>query len=63
MRDHLRRFCEERLGPRGLSGREIFQPDAIRELWTAFLTRRPDVSWSRLWVLVVLEEWLERNGF
>jgi hypothetical protein len=20
------------------------------------------VSWSRLWVLVVLEEWLERHG-
>jgi asparagine synthase (glutamine-hydrolysing) len=63
MRDHLRRFCEERLGPRGLAGREIFQPDAVRDLWTAFLTRRPDASWSRLWVLVVLEEWLERNGF
>jgi hypothetical protein len=63
MRDHLRRFCEERLGPQGLGGREIFQPDAVRALWTGFLTGRPDASWSRLWVLVVLEHWLERNGF
>jgi asparagine synthase (glutamine-hydrolysing) len=63
MHDHLRRFCEERLGPGGLGGREIFEPAAVRALWTAFLTRRPDASWSRLWVLVVLEEWLERNGF
>jgi asparagine synthase (glutamine-hydrolysing) len=63
MRDRLRPFCEERLGPRGLAGREIFQPDAVQALWAAFLDGRRDASWSRLWVLVVLEEWLERNGF
>jgi asparagine synthase (glutamine-hydrolysing) len=63
LRDHLRRFCEERLGPQGLGGREIFQPDAVRALWTGFLRRRPGATWSRVWVLVVLEEWLARNGF
>jgi asparagine synthase (glutamine-hydrolysing) len=63
MRDQLRGFCEERLGPNGLSGRDIFEPRAVRELWQAFLSRRPDATWSRLWVLVVLEDWLQRNGF
>ena len=63
MRGQLRAFCEERLGERGLGGRDIFQPDALRALWSAFLGGRSDASWSRLWVLVVLEEWLERNGF
>jgi asparagine synthase (glutamine-hydrolysing) len=63
MRDHLRHFCEERLGPQGLGGREIFQPEAVHGLWSAFLNRRPDAAWSRLWVLVVLEDWLQHNGF
>jgi asparagine synthase (glutamine-hydrolysing) len=61
MRDHLRGFCESRLG--ALAGRDIFQPRAVRELWSAFLNGRRDASWSRLWVLVVLEDWLEGNGF
>jgi len=34
----------------------------VRDLWAAFLDRRPEAQWSRLWVLVVLEEWLRRNG-
>ncbi|MDQ6675432.1 MAG: asparagine synthase (glutamine-hydrolyzing) [Chloroflexota bacterium] len=63
MRDHLRTFCEVRLGPHGLGGRDIFQPQAVRELWSAFLSGHRDASWSRLWVLVVLEDWLQRNGF
>lgn len=63
MRGHLREFCEARLGQDGLAGRDIFQPRAVQELWSAFLSGRGDASWSRLWVLVVLEEWLERNGF
>jgi asparagine synthase (glutamine-hydrolysing) len=63
MRDPLRRFCEDRLGSNGLGRREFFQPQAVRALWSAFLARRPEATWSRLWVLVVLEDWLERNGF
>ena len=31
-------------------------------MWQAFLDGRPQTSWSRVWVLVVLEDWLERNG-
>jgi asparagine synthase (glutamine-hydrolysing) len=63
MRNQLRPFCDERLGPRGLVARDIFEPDAVNALWSGFLARRPHTSWSRLWVLVVLEDWLQRNGF
>ena len=63
MRSHLRDFCEARLGDGGLARRDMFEPQSLRGLWSAFLARRPDVPWSRVWVLVVLEEWLERNGF
>jgi asparagine synthase (glutamine-hydrolysing) len=62
MRGELRAFCEQKLGAAGLGGRDIFQGRAVRDLWAAFLDRRPEAQWSRLWVLVVLEEWLRRNG-
>jgi asparagine synthase (glutamine-hydrolysing) len=60
MRGPLRDFCEERLGERGLSGRGLMKPSAIADLWRSFLDGGRNVSWSRLWVLVVLDAWLEK---
>jgi asparagine synthase (glutamine-hydrolysing) len=62
MRGALRRFCEDRLGTDRVASRGLFHPHEVQALWRAFMDRRPAVSWSRLWILVVLEEWLERNG-
>jgi len=61
MRGELRRFCEERLHPQRIAARGIFDANEINKLWRAFLNGSQAVSWSRLWVLVALEEWLERN--
>jgi asparagine synthase (glutamine-hydrolysing) len=63
LRGPLRDFCADRLGPNGLSSRGILRPEAIHALWTAFLAHSPQVSWSRVWLLVVLESWLQQNGF
>jgi asparagine synthase (glutamine-hydrolysing) len=62
MKGALRRFCEERLSPERVASRGIMRPERVQKLWSDFLGGRANVSWSRLWVLVVLEEWLERNG-
>jgi asparagine synthase (glutamine-hydrolysing) len=62
MRGPLRAFCEVRLARSRLSGRGIFRPDQVERLWRAFLAGQANVSWSRLWVLVALEEWLDRQG-
>ena len=62
MRGALRRFCEERLSVDRIGGRGIMHADQVQKLWHDYLDGRPNVSWSRLWVLVVLEEWLEHNG-
>ena len=61
MRGPLREFCEERLAPERIGGRGIFRPDQVQELWQSFLMRHRDVAWSHLWILVSLEEWLQRN--
>jgi asparagine synthase (glutamine-hydrolysing) len=62
MRGALRQFCEARLGDQGLAGRGLMNPLAIKRLWQSFLDGGKDVSWSRLWTLVVLDSWLDSNG-
>jgi asparagine synthase (glutamine-hydrolysing) len=62
MRGSMRAFCEERLSPDRISGRRILRSDQVQRLWQRFIDKRPDVTWSRLWILIALEEWLERNG-
>jgi len=62
MRGKLRSFCEERLGPRGLGGRAVFRGAEVARLWASFLAGDRAVSWSRVWVLVVLDAWLERHA-
>ena len=59
MRGPLRSFCERRLGEQGLAGRGLMNAAAIRRLWASFVAGGKDVSWSRLWSLVVLDSWLD----
>jgi asparagine synthase (glutamine-hydrolysing) len=62
MKGPLRAFCEHRLGDAGLSGSGLFNVATIRAMWGGFLEGRKTVSWSRLWTLVVLGDWLERHA-
>ncbi len=61
MRGAMRTFCEERLSVERINSRRVLRPDQVQHLWRKFLAKSPHVTWSRLWILVVLEEWLERN--
>jgi asparagine synthase (glutamine-hydrolysing) len=62
MRGPLRGLCEERLGESGLVGRGLMKASGIDRLWQSFLAGGKDVSWSRLWSLVVLDAWLAANA-
>ena len=62
MRGAMRGFCEERLGPRGLAGRGFVNPVQLQRLWTAFLAGERTVTWSRLWMLIALDSWLDRHS-
>ncbi|MCB0793170.1 MAG: asparagine synthase (glutamine-hydrolyzing) [Flavobacteriales bacterium] len=59
MRKDLRSYCEARLN--ALGDRDQFRGSTVRRLWDRFLASDPRVNWSRLWFLVVLEDWLQRN--
>jgi asparagine synthase (glutamine-hydrolysing) len=61
MRGPLREFCEDHLNPERIEARGILRPGVVQQLWGDFQEGRANVSWSRLWLLVVLEAWLDRN--
>ena len=60
MKNELKSFCEERLTK--LGQRAEFDEAGLRQLWQRFLSGDKRVSWSRVWYLVVLADWIERNG-
>jgi asparagine synthase (glutamine-hydrolysing) len=59
MRDQLRPFCASRLS--ALAQRPWFHAQGVNALWERFLRRDPAITWSRVWMLVVLEDWLQAN--
>jgi asparagine synthase (glutamine-hydrolysing) len=60
MKREMRDFCDQRV--QRLAAREQFNGGAMKQYWTDFLDGKQTVSWSRMWMLVVLEHWLEKNG-
>ncbi len=59
MKNELKIFCEIRL--QNLGKRDPFDANGLQELWTKFLNDEPLVTWSRIWPLVVLSHWLDKN--
>ena len=60
LKNELYSYCEERL--LRLGERPDFNGLIIKNLWYSFIQQDPLVSWSHIWYLVVLENWLEENG-
>ena len=59
MRNDLKNYCE--LNLLSLSQFQIFDMNGIRRLWFDFLKGDQLVTWSRIWPLVTLANWLKEN--
>lgn len=60
MKNEMKTFCEQQMV--SLSKRKLFNEQGVMKLWKAFLSDDPKVTWSRIWYLVVLENWLQENN-
>ncbi len=60
MRAELRDWCGDHMLK--LSQRAPFHRAEVQKRWDLFLSGHPSVTWSRIWYLCVLENWLSRNG-
>jgi asparagine synthase (glutamine-hydrolysing) len=60
MKNELKAFCEQKMI--SLSKREMFREEGVIKLWKDFMKDDPRITWSRVWYLVVLENWLQENN-
>ncbi|MCC6287129.1 MAG: asparagine synthase (glutamine-hydrolyzing) [Chitinophagaceae bacterium] len=60
MKKELRSFCETRINK--MSERAYFKPSMLKLYWQRFLNNDPAIRWADIWLFVVLEYWLEKNG-
>ncbi|NDK54517.1 asparagine synthase (glutamine-hydrolyzing) [Pontibacter fetidus] len=60
LKNELYSFCETKL--HNMAARDLFVKDEVLTIWRNFLKREPQVTWAKVWYLVVLENWLEENG-
>lgn len=59
LKEEMRAFAAEKL--QNLGQRNLLHTGALQSLWHRFLAGDAAVSWSRIWYLVVLENWLEAH--
>ncbi len=60
MRSDLRSFCAEKL--QALSKRGLLNEQVVQRYWEQFLKGDLGISWSKIWLLVTLEQWLKNIG-
>ncbi|MCE3260616.1 MAG: asparagine synthase, glutamine-hydrolyzing, partial [Bacteroidetes bacterium] len=59
LKNELKTFCEKNLFE--LAGMDFCNGAEIKDLWGRYLNNDPTVSWSRIWHLVILNNWLKQN--
>ncbi len=59
LKNELKDFTQQSI--ENLSKRDYFNKTLVLQWWKRFLKDDPGVSWSRIWSLVVLEQWMIKN--
>lgn len=60
MQDELKDFCDTNL--RQFAERGLVDSAKLLSLWTRFLAGDATVTWSRVWHVIVLNNWMNKNG-
>ena len=60
IRNELREFCQSNLASLGQRG--LIDRGHIDATWSAFLQGDRSTPWSRIWLLVALEQWIRKTG-
>ncbi len=58
--NELKTFCGERMS--SFAARPFANEKSITMLWKQFNNGNSGINWSRIWQIVVLEEWLSKNN-
>ncbi|MBI3134361.1 MAG: asparagine synthase (glutamine-hydrolyzing) [Bacteroidetes bacterium] len=60
MKNELRQFCETHINT--LKDTGYFQADELGKIGHAFFAGDKNITWSRIWPLVVLSNWMKENN-
>jgi asparagine synthase (glutamine-hydrolysing) len=60
LRTDLKAFCDRYI--RNMADRPFINGDRLISYWGRFLAGDKHVRWSEIWLFVVLEYWMEKNG-
>jgi len=60
MKNELKAYCEQKIN--NIAKRDFIHAKAVTDFWQRFLKGDRSVRWAEVWLFVVLEDWLERNG-
>ncbi|OQP66880.1 hypothetical protein A3860_00485 [Niastella vici] len=60
MKNELRSFCETHL--QRIAQRDFINGKNLLTYWQRFLNNDTSVRWMEIWLFVILEYWLEKNG-
>lgn len=60
MKKELKDFCETYL--KRIADRSFIDSRSLMDLWQRFLRGDRRVRWMEIWLFVILERWLEKNG-
>jgi asparagine synthase (glutamine-hydrolysing) len=59
LKNELKAFCEKNISE--LAAMDFCNGEQIKDLWQRYLNNDPTVSWSRIWHLIILNNWLKQN--
>lgn len=60
LKHELKDFCEKNIS--SLEKKRLFKTGSMTSLWERFCKNDPHISWARVWHLIVLNDWIDRNG-
>ncbi len=59
MQNELKDFCQKNIT--ALEQKNIYKTNSINNLWQRFLKNDSLITWSRVWHLIVLNYWIDKN--
>ena len=60
IKNELYEFTENSI--KNLAKRGIFDEKELLHIWKQYTNNDPNVGWSRIWYLAILENWIQKNG-
>jgi len=60
LKNELCSFCDQRI--RSIARRRFINGEQLISYWKRFLKGDESIRWAEIWLFVVLEYWLEKNG-